>query len=114
MARSGESLGIRLVFSSTRGGATPTNAWLLLACGPQVLSRHSLLTLDSLRARKQLSLFPGERLPSFWLEASCTLTSRRIFVAYVYSGGGVVRGDVAYCRQSVGAQAETTYHGTQT
>ena len=24
-----------------------------------------------------------------------------------------MEGDVAYCRQSVGAQAETTYHGTQ-
>lgn len=80
--------------------------------GPRLLSVRSLLTLDSLRARKELPLFASECPPE--LREVAGVPSRRDasspLVCTVVEGWD--GGDVARYSQSVGAQAETTYDET--
>lgn len=77
---------------------------------PRVLSPRSLLTLDSLRARKELPLCPSEQFSNAMKAFGVPLrrdASSQLVCTVVE---GWVGGDVACCSQSVRAQAGITCH----
>lgn len=81
---------------------------------PPVLSLRIELTLDSLRACKELPLCPSQRLLGV-LEA-VGVPSRRDASSQLMCTvvEGWIGGDVAYCSQSVRARAGTTCYKGQT